>query len=81
MRQIFLISLVQKEDYNLMKSEDENQLMQQKYPPPCSLNLIKVSQFRNVLCVSSILPKSELENLNFCPNLLGQKFFVSFWKN
>ena len=40
MRQIFLTSLVQKEDYNLMKSEDENQLMQQKYPPPCSLNLI-----------------------------------------
>ena len=24
----------------LMKSEEENQLMQQKYPPPCSLNLI-----------------------------------------
>ena len=33
MRQIFLTSLVHKEDYNLMKSEEENQLMQQKYPP------------------------------------------------
>ena len=34
-----LTSLVQKEDYNLMKSEDENQLMQQKYPPPCTANI------------------------------------------
>ena len=25
-----------------MKSEGENQLMQQKYPPPCSLNLIVI---------------------------------------
>ena len=42
MRQIFLTSLVQKEDYNLMKSEEENQLMQKNYPPPCSLNLVIV---------------------------------------
>ena len=28
--------------------------------------------------VSSILPKNELENLNLCPSLLGQKFFVRF---
>ena len=28
--------------------------------------------------VSSILPKSKLENLNFCPSLLGQKFFLRF---
>jgi hypothetical protein len=28
--------------------------------------------------VSSILPKNELENVNFCPSLLGQKFFVGF---
>ena len=28
--------------------------------------------------MSSILPKNELENVNFCPNLLGQKFFVPF---
>ena len=27
---------------------------------------------------SSILPKNEFENLNFCPSLLGQKFFVCF---
>ena len=25
---------------------------------------------------SSILPKNELENVNFCPQLLGQIFFV-----
>ena len=23
-------------------------------------------------------PKNELENVNFCPSLLGQKFFVCF---
>jgi hypothetical protein len=28
--------------------------------------------------VSSILPKNELENVNFFPSLLGQKFFVRF---
>jgi hypothetical protein len=28
--------------------------------------------------VSSILPKNKLENSNFCPSLLGQKFFVRF---
>ena len=28
--------------------------------------------------VSSILPKNELENFNFCPSLLGHKFFVRF---
>ena len=28
--------------------------------------------------VSSILPKNDLENENFCPSLLGQKFFVRF---
>ena len=26
----------------------------------------------------SILPKSELENVNFCPTLLGYKFFIRF---
>ena len=30
--------------------------------------------------MSSILPKNELENVNFCPSLLGQKFFVRFWR-
>jgi hypothetical protein len=29
--------------------------------------------------VSSILPKNELENVNFCPSLLGQNFFVRFF--
>ena len=28
--------------------------------------------------MSSILPKNELENVNFCPSLLRQKFFVRF---
>ena len=28
--------------------------------------------------MSAILPKNELENVNRCPNLLGQKFFVLF---
>ena len=28
--------------------------------------------------MSSILPKNELENFNFCPSLLGQKFLVHF---
>ena len=31
-----------------------------------------------VFLVSSILPKNELKNSNFCPSLLGQKFFVRF---
>ena len=40
--------------------------------------LLKVSKFRNVSLVSSILPKDELEKFNFCPSLLGQKYFVRF---
>ena len=28
--------------------------------------------------MSSILPENELENFNFCPSLVGQKFFVRF---
>ena len=28
--------------------------------------------------MSSILPKNELESVNFCPSLLGQKFFLRF---
>ena len=28
--------------------------------------------------MSSNLPKNELENVNFCPRLLGQKIFVPF---
>ena len=28
--------------------------------------------------MSSILPKNELKDVNFCPSLLGQKFFVRF---
>ena len=28
--------------------------------------------------MSSILRKNELENVNFCPCLLGQKFFIHF---
>jgi hypothetical protein len=32
----------------------------------------------SALLVSSILPKNELENVNFCPCLLGQNFFVRF---
>ena len=40
-----------------------------------STSLLKV--IKEIL-VSSILPKNELENVNFCPGLLGQKFFVRF---
>ena len=32
----------------------------------------------NEILVSSILPKNELENVNFCPGLLGQKFLFCF---
>ena len=39
---------------------------------------LRVSEFRKEILVSSILPKNELENVNFCPSLLGQKFFVCF---
>ena len=31
-----------------------------------------------LLKVSSILQKNELENFNFCPSLMGQKFFVCY---
>ena len=37
---------------------------------------IKVSSFQKDILVSSILPKNERENFNFCPSLLGQKFIV-----
>ena len=30
--------------------------------------------------MSSILPKNELENVNFGPSLLGQKFFVPLFE-
>ena len=46
----------------------------------CALAL-KVGLFRNVFGVFQKTPKTsknELENLNFCPSLLGQKFFVRF---
>ena len=47
-----------------------------------SLYLLKVSQSRKEFSVSSILPKNELKNLNFCPSLLGTEInsFI-FWKN
>ena len=31
--------------------------------------------------MSSIHPNNELENVNFCPSLLGQKFLFYFWEN
>ena len=40
---------------------------------------LKVSYSRQEILVSSILPKNELENVNFCPSLLGQTFFVRFF--
>ena len=40
-------------------------------------NSNKVSKL-DVILVSPILPKNKLENSNFCPSLLGQKFFVRF---
>ena len=39
---------------------------------------LKVRWNRNVFLGSSILPKNELENFNFCPSLLGQTFFIRF---
>ena len=46
---------------------------------------LKVSLSRKEILASSILPKNELENVNFCPSLQGQKFWVRFfsenWKN
>ena len=50
-----------------------------KRPP--SNDTVKVSLFQNLFLVSSILPKNELKNFNFCPSLLRQKFFDHFWKN
>ena len=41
-------------------------------------SLLKVSESRKEILVSSILPKNELENVCFCPSLRGQKFFVRF---
>ena len=38
----------------------------------------KVQLISKDILVPSILPKNELENFNFCPSLLGQKFFVRF---
>ena len=32
------------------------------------------------MLVSSILPKNKLENLNFCPSLLGHNFSFVFWR-
>ena len=40
--------------------------------------VLKVGQSRKEILASSIIPKNELENFNFCPRLLGQKFFVHF---
>ena len=43
------------------------------------MKIIKVSKSRKEILGSSILPRNELENFNFCPSLLGQKFFVRFF--
>ena len=42
------------------------------------LDMVKVSYSQRGILVSSILPKNELENFNFCPNLPWQKCFVHF---
>jgi hypothetical protein len=39
---------------------------------------IKGQLISKEILVSLILPKNELENVNLCPSLLGQKFFVCF---
>ena len=46
--------------------------------PQFGFLILKVSWFQNVFLVSSVLQKNKLENSNFCPSLLGQKFFVRF---
>jgi hypothetical protein len=45
---------------------------------PASAAAAKGQLISKCFLVSSILPKNELENLNLCPSLLGQKFFVRF---
>ena len=40
-------------------------------------NFLIINNCQEIL-VSSILPKNEPENVNFCPNLMGHKFFVCF---
>ena len=45
---------------------------------PSTWSVLKVSYSRKEILVSSILSKNELENVNFCPSLLRQKFFVRF---
>ena len=40
------------------------------------MKILKVILSQNEILVSSILLKNELENVDFCPTLLGQKFFV-----
>jgi hypothetical protein len=39
---------------------------------------LKVSSSQKEILLLSIFPKNELENVNFCPSLLGQTFFVRF---
>jgi hypothetical protein len=39
---------------------------------------LKASYSQKEILVSSILPKNELENVDFCPSLLGQTFFDLF---
>ena len=39
---------------------------------------LNVIYSRKEILVSSIIPKNELENVDFCPSLLGQKLFVRF---
>ena len=39
---------------------------------------LQVSSSRKEILISSNLPKTELKNVNFCPSLTAQKFFVRF---
>ena len=40
--------------------------------------ILKVSWFQRDILLPSIVPKNELENVNFCASILEQKFFVHF---
>ena len=66
--------------FNFLKKHSTKKIYATCLGSLTDLPFIKVSKFRNVFLVSSILPKNELENLNFCPCLLWQKFFVCFLK-
>ena len=66
--------------YAIKKNSEKEQLEEYAFRHIHCTNAIipKGQLISKGLIVSSILPKNELENSNFCPSLMGQKFFVRF---